>query len=132
MLLNLSNHPSHLWDEKQIKSAKDAFGSVADLPFPSVLPDAETGEIEILVKEYLQICLNRLNESIGTSNAVHLMGELTFSFGLAALLQQAGIRCVASTSERKVQSNSQGEKTVKFEFCRFREYPLLISLNNRP
>lgn len=132
MLLNLSNHPSHLWDEKQINAAIEFFGSLADLPFPGISPKAETSEVEKLAAHYLQLCVSRLNQSTGQNNAVHLMGELTFSFSLVGLLQQAGIRCVASTSERMVTSNPMGEKTVKFEFCRFRDYPFMIKHSQKP
>ena len=53
---------------------------------------------------------------------IHIMGEMTFTFRLVEKLKAAGIRCVASTSERVVQELSDGKKVVQFSFVRFREY----------
>jgi hypothetical protein len=41
--------------------------------------------------------------------AVHLMGEMTFTFALVRKLQAAGIRCVASTTARDVVEEGGGE-----------------------
>lgn len=41
MLLNLSNHPSSLWCDEQIKAAETLFGEIVDLPFPQVDPNGD-------------------------------------------------------------------------------------------
>lgn len=125
MLLNLSNHPSHLWDEKQKSAAAAMFGQIIDLSFPDISPDADEWEIENLADRFFHQCTEIISKTHDVSNAVHLMGEMTFTFCLVAKLQKAGIRCVASTSNRMVLSAGDGSKTVKFEFCRFRIYPQL-------
>jgi hypothetical protein len=129
MLLNLSNHPSDLWDENQLKAATDNFGKVADLPFPEISPEADSASIEGLARHYCKKVLNLLSSSSDAHSAVHLMGEMTFSYCLTGFLQQAGVRCVASTTVRKVLNNQNGQKTVNFEFRKFRDYPILCKLH---
>jgi hypothetical protein len=53
--------------------------------------------------------------------AVHLMGEMTFTFRLVTMLQAAGIPCIASTTHRTVEERD-GKKIVQFEFVQFRPY----------
>ena len=115
MLLNLSNHPSHKWPAKQLELAYDLYGSVQDLPFPRINPEATGKEIEQMAEEYLK----KIN--VLSPDAVHIMGELTFSFNLVRKLQKEGIMCIASTTERKT-TDENGVKTSVFEFVKFREY----------
>ncbi len=125
MLLNLSNHPSVFWDAKQLKAANENFGQIADLPFPEISPEADSASIEALARHYCKKALDLLRPSSDAHNAVHLMGEMTFSYCLTGLLQQSGVRCVASTTVRKVFNGQNGQKTVSFEFRQFRDYPCL-------
>jgi hypothetical protein len=125
MLLNLSNHPSDLWDENQLKAATDNFGKVADLPFPKISPEADSASIEALARHYCKKVLDLLSSASDVQSAVHLMGEMTFTYCLTGLLQQSGVRCVASTTVRKVFNGQNRQKTVSFEFRQFRDYPSL-------
>ena len=54
--------------------------------------------------------------------AVHLMGEMTFTYALAQKLKNAGIPCVASTTVREVIDHGDGRKEAQFRFVRFRPY----------
>jgi len=121
LLINLSNHSLSSWGKKQTEEAVRQFGSITDIPFPSV--DSETGQEEIakLAKEYLEECLSLLSRHREESNAVHLMGELTFTHNLVKLLKRKGVKCVASTSERVTEVNGN-KKVSEFNFVRFREY----------
>jgi hypothetical protein len=116
MLLNLSNHPSPTWPENQAQLAKDLFGEIRDLPFPQVDPEADESEIAALADAYFDK-IRGLNPS-----AVHLMGELTFSFELVQKLKSHGIRVLASTTHRTTQEMPDGTKISRFEFVRFRYY----------
>ncbi|WP_392436663.1 hypothetical protein ACF3N7_06555 [Cruoricaptor ignavus] len=60
-------------------------------------------------------------------DAVHIMGELTFVVAMLRLLQDSGVRCVASTTVRSVEETEQGVKQSRFQFVKFREYPLALS-----
>jgi hypothetical protein len=115
MLLNLSNHPYTSWPVAQATAALRQFGTVQDLPFPSIPPQATTAEVQELVEDYYQ----QIRQT--NPHTVHLMGEMTFTFALVQRLQAAGIPCVASTSERIVEER-EGRKIVTFNFVQFRPY----------
>lgn len=116
MLLNLSNHPSASWPENQVKIAIEEFGGIQDMPFPHIDPLADEPSVEDLAGQYLGRIL------VIKPKAVHLMGELTFSFKLLGLLKFHGITCLASTTHRTTVDLPDGTKISKFEFVRFRAY----------
>ncbi|WP_010421348.1 hypothetical protein [Anaerophaga thermohalophila] len=121
MLINLSNHPSSGWSETQLEAARE-WGQIVDLPFPVIDPEDDSENIKHLAVAYL----NKLNEMLSGQdnvNAVHLMGEHTFCFAMARLLQKENITCMVSTTHRMVTYESNGEKTTRFRFVRFRRYP---------
>ena len=115
MLLNLSNHPSDRWPDAQRRAATDLYGSIHDLPFPNVPPAATTDEVRALVEAYEARILSL------DPTAVHLMGEMTFTFALVQRLQAIGIPCIASTTER-IAEERDGQKVVTFRFVQFRGY----------
>lgn len=118
MLLNLSNHPSPFWPTVQQQAAAEQFGSgIIDLPFPQIAPEADEQAIETLAGEYYQKIM-AMNPML---DAVHLMGEMTFTFALVKKLQVSGVPCVASTTVRDVVEEG-GVKVSKFRFVRFRAY----------
>jgi len=118
MLVNLSNHPSQYWGDRQREAAR-CFGEVVDLPFPAVAPNASSPELLSLAQTCVEIIL-----SMGETEdiTVHVMGEMTFTFLVVARLKALGIRCVASTTERKTTYNDDGTKVSEFQFVKFREY----------
>lgn len=118
MLINLSNHPSLYWDNRQMEAAR-CYGEMVDIPFPVVAPDADGQGLQTLVQDCVQKIL-----SMGDANSitVHIMGEMTFTFMVVTRLKELGIRCVASTTERKVTYTSDGVKQTEFSFVKFREY----------
>ena len=120
MLLNLTNHPSTQWGAKQLAAATEQYSSVEDMAFPSIAPMSSSDEVEALARTYAEQIAARKPQ------AVHLMGEMTFTCYLVALLQRAGIACIASTSERVVLEEANGKKTIVFDFQQFRAYPSLI------
>lgn len=116
MLLNLSNHPAQNWGETQLSTAETAYGEITDLPFPAIDPNWTSRQIEQLAEAYCQKVIDLC------PTAVHLMGEMTFTFALIRKLKAAGIRCVASTTRRLVVQEDGHSKSVHFEFVQFREY----------
>ena len=118
LFLNISNHPSSKWNSGQLAVAA-TYGDVVDIPFPVVAPDADSQELQTLVHDCVQKVL-----SMGDANSitVHIMGEMTFTFMVVTRLKDMGIRCVASTTERKTTYNDDGTKLSEFSFVRFREY----------
>lgn len=120
MLLNLSNHPSHLWPAAQRQAATDGYGAIQDMPFPAIPPAFDTDGVRLMVADYeariraLALEHPRL--------VVHLMGELVFTHLLVTRLLAIGIPCVASTTERTVVEEVDGRKVSQFTFVRFRYY----------
>ncbi len=123
LLLNLSNHPSTQWPEKQLSVAREMFGEVMDLSFPLIQPDASLEEVCNISKQYI---LQILDLKKKYSNiAVHIMGEFTFTYRMVRELEKEGIPCYASTTRRTaeiVMENNQVSKISKFEFVAFRKY----------
>lgn len=117
VFLNLSNHPSALWGREQLRAA-GTYGQVVDMAFPSICPEISAEEVQKLADEYLT---KVLEYTVNANVTVHIMGELTFTFIMVRMLQEHGILCVASCSERIVREEN-GEKISRFEFVRFRNY----------
>lgn len=118
--INLSNHPSSSWSEKQLAAAHK-YGEILDIDFPQIEDSCDEEEIRTLVSVY---CTKIINTTHGESEGVtiHIMGEMTFTYALVKELTLMGYTCVASTSKRIVEEHGDGTKTVKFEFCKFRRY----------
>lgn len=122
MLINLSNHSTSEWSEKQLKLATTQYGKVIDISFPAILPEAGSDEIRQLALEVVSsICAKHIDENF----TVHIMGELTFIYVAVQEFHKRGIECIASTSLRKVSFSANGEKVSRFHFVRFREYQSL-------
>lgn len=119
MLINLTNHPSCRWEEKQINVANQQFGEIVDMAFPNIEPAASEEEISQLADYYLSkiVALANANEA-----TIHVMGEMTFTFALINKLKALDYTCVASTSERIVVSTNISTKEVTFRFVRFRKF----------
>jgi hypothetical protein len=115
MLLNISNHPSSRWTDQQKKTAEKQFDTIQDLAFPNIAPEATATEVQQLADEFME------EISQQSPTAVHLMGEMTFTFALVTKLKKAGIPCIASTTNRIVEEKD-GKKIVQFQFVQFREY----------
>ncbi len=121
MFINLSNHPSTNWSEKQLADARQ-YGDIVEYPFPDIPATEGEGYVASLSMEYAHEIIERYDPS---EDVVHIMGEMCFSFALVRLLRKSGFVCVASTSERIVKEDRTGHKEVFFNFIRFRQYGFL-------
>ncbi|SFD80705.1 hypothetical protein [Thermophagus xiamenensis] len=121
MLINLSNHPSSGWGDQQLSAAKQ-WGKIIDLPFPTIDPGMDDEGVRQLATEYLGRIDDLIKREEGP-HAIHLMGEHTFCFVLATLLQQRQITCVVATTHRQVTYDANGDKVTRFGFVQFRPYP---------
>ncbi|MBZ4677016.1 MAG: CRISPR-associated protein [Anaerophaga sp.] len=123
MLINLSNHPSDIWDREQKSTAEKQFGNIRDLSFPLVDPMADENEINSIANSLLNRCVEIFEDQPASpTNAVHIMGEMTLTFAVVKKLQKHHIQCIASTTQRKVSINDKDQKSSIFKFCRFRKY----------
>ena len=118
LLVNFSNHPSRYWDNSQREESQN-YGELLDIPFPQISPNASDDELEKLALDYVQRIVS-LAES--KDIIVHIMGEMTFTFMVVTRLKEMGIKCIASTTERKTTYNDDGTKVSEFSFVKFREY----------
>ena len=117
MFVNLSNHPSEKWDKTQLEAAQ-VYGEVKDFTFPTISPNMSGDEVKKLAEIYAEMVLKEFGKDI----TVHIMGEMTFTFMVVTRLKEMGIKCIASTTERKTTYNDDGTKVSEFQFVKFREY----------
>lgn len=117
MFINLTNHPSDKWSKDQLEAARK-YGEVVDLSFPIIEPTYSKDDIMLLVKE----CAEAIMGIKEGDTFVHIMGEMTFTYNLVNALKDAGITCLASTTERNTIITPDGKKISEFKFVQFREY----------
>lgn len=118
VFLNLSNHPSAEWEKEQIDAARK-YGEVVDEQFPQVNPEDSIDDIKKLAEKTAVALVERYgNEAL----TVHVMGEMTLTCELVRLLKDAGVRCLASCTQRNVEDKGNGDKVSHFKFVQFREY----------
>lgn len=132
--LNLTIHPSAQWGPDQRAAAEallldagadpERGGRVVDYAFPVVDPNADARQVDALADE---IAADLLAAYAPERLVAHVMGEFTLTCALVARLQGAGVRTVASTTERIVRRGPDGQTTRTFAFRRFRDYPPLYA-----
>jgi hypothetical protein len=115
MLINFSNHPITDWSDEQLKTAIQQYGKVIDMHFPLIIPEKTHEDIQKLAQKYVKSILKK------QPKAVHIMGELNFTFLCVTLLKGYGITFVASTTQR-VSSTINNVKTTEFKFVQVREF----------
>lgn len=118
LFVNFSNHPSKFWCNIQ-REASLKYGKLIDIPFPQIAADANDAELEKLSQDYVKRITSLDDPKVLT---VHIMGEMIFTFMVVTKLKELGIKCIASTTERKTTYNPDGTKVSEFQFVKFREY----------
>lgn len=118
IFINISNHPSAKWDEKQLADARQ-YGEIIDLPFPAIPAIAGEEYIEDLSCQFAKEIMAKY---VPGDAVLHIMGEMCFTFALVNRLLSNGYICLASTTERIVKETEPGHKEVAFEYVRFRRY----------
>jgi hypothetical protein len=100
MLINLSNHPQIEWGKKQLQFTQQQYGRVIDILFPQISAKATSAQVQELAEQMVK----QIGDEYGNKDvAVPIMGELTFVHKVVLLFKENNIRCVASTTERKVE-----------------------------
>ena len=117
--INLTNHPSIRWSEKQRKAAEE-YGVIEDLPFPNVSPEWSDARINCEAEHYRDQILQK------EKPVVLLQGDFLFTYRLVCLLKESGIKVVTACSKRKAieqfHSNGSVIKESLFDFVSFKEY----------
>ena len=123
MLINLTNHPSGAWQEKQRVELSKKFGELVDMPFPQISPTATTDELRDVATEYLK----KIEDA--QPDAVFLAGEFTFAFMMIDELLNRGVPVLISAAGRKTTEEKMKDgtikKTSKFDFNWYRYYARL-------
>lgn len=122
MLINLSNHPSKNWSNEQLNISIQTFGEIIDIKFPVINPVFSENDIVLLAEEYSQRLFETISKSNDKINAVHLMGEFSFTYRLTNILKEKGVKAICSTTQRNSYVDNEGKKISEFKFVRFREY----------
>lgn len=118
MFWNITNHPISGWEPNQLAAAKELSHELRDLPFPCVSPELTSSQVQELATSTVHHILILAKRD----DVAHVMGELTLTFAIVRRLQDAGIKCVASTTARDVVQQADGSKISHFRFVAFREY----------
>lgn len=119
MLINISNHPSEKWSQRQLEASLSYGALVTDIPFPTIDASSANDEIIADADKYSNEIIKHYNPE---TDAIHIMGEMTFTYSLVKRLRKAGFRCVASTTERVKQQLPDGSFISEFRFQSFRDY----------
>lgn len=118
MFVNLSNHSSNNWSNRQLEMAKK-YGEIIDVSFPVIDPNMTKQKVYDLALSYLDKILAL------KPDCVMCQGEFCFTYEMINLLKEKNIRVVAACSERKTIEkiiDNKCEKVSVFEFVQFREY----------
>ena len=114
IFINLTNHPSGKWDEKQ-KMEAQKYGKIIDIPFPNV--DAQATEIQ--VRDLGRKVVDQVMKY--TPAAVLCQGESTLTFQIINMLMDQDVLVVAACSERIVKEIGY-KKESYLNFTQFRKY----------
>jgi hypothetical protein len=130
MFLNVSNHPSDKWSDKQreaalaiskqiVETCGEGTIGIKDIPFPNIPPAASAEDIYTMADHFIE---NIAEEYEAENTAIHIMGELTFTYNFVNASNIHDFTCYAATSERNSIDNADGTKTIQFDFVQFRRY----------
>ncbi len=96
MFINLSNHPSAHWSEKQCQAAKQ-WGEIIDYPFPQVAPDATWEDIQKKAEKIVTEVCDLAKEQ---PSAVMCQGEFTLTYALVRRFKEKHVTVLSACSER--------------------------------
>jgi len=113
-LINLSPFPSVDWSFAQRQAATQAYGEITNWNFPVVSPTLDSQELATLVDDYYRKIL------AARPNAVHIIGEMNFTFRLIERLKAVDITCIASVWNGENSNDLYDE--LASEFVQFRVY----------
>lgn len=141
-LINISNHPSSGWSEKQ----KEGWDCIIDMQFPMINPRASEEEISLLARDFFKNIVHNLYvdyrkgksgkpdsfpeknkiilEKLFSSVTFHVAGEWSFFYALISMVNKYHGKCVVACTERVVEEkvvNGQTQKSVIFEFVQWRK-----------
>lgn len=123
LLINYTNHPSHLWSEEQTAAALLQWSSIIDIPFPLISPDWENAEVRECFNQFYDLA----KEKCGSAGRDILdadfliMGEFRFTYYTVSKLISLGHRVYSHAGKRDVEVKDN-KSIYTFRFGRFVEY----------
>jgi hypothetical protein len=122
LLLNISNHPSREWEDKQ----KEGWDIIVDIPFPSVGVELSEADIALVATKLFQQIIWKLEEiGLGEQTNVYILleGEYSLTYMLTRLLLESkkSFFFAFPISERIVKEDGRRE----FHFSGWRIFPIL-------
>ena len=128
IFINLSNHPSNTWSDKQKSTVKEKYNTetIIDISFPDINPEWNLDKVRTLVHSYKDEIINHFHDK-NDWIILHVMGEMSFTHALVNMMSAYKVTCICSTTKRKViteydKLGFEAGKQVTFEFCKFRDY----------
>jgi len=119
--INLTNHPSNKWGEKQITACKGAV--IVDIPFPNVASSMTSGNVKEMARDILIPLMVEYNKE---DTLFLVQGEMSLTYQLVSMLKTNDYKVVVACSERNTKEvvNEDGTttKVATFNFVQFREY----------
>lgn len=119
MFVNCSNHPSDDWPDIQ-REAANKYGEIVDVIFPTVPCNIPGSQLDELANQAYQEIMKY------NPDAVMCMGEFVVCYKIVTKLKKAGIKVLASCSDRVAVVHTEKDGSVKketvFKFMGFREY----------
>lgn len=120
--INLSNHSTTKWSDKQLNSALELANHTIDVSFPQINPSSTCEDINSQARKYF----DDITSHFTTDIIIHIMGEMSFIYAFVAICEANNVPCICSTTERKsIESVDENGNTIKnavFEFVQFRPY----------
>ncbi|MBK6339138.1 MAG: hypothetical protein KA275_02800 [Chitinophagaceae bacterium] len=120
MLINISNHSYALWKPKQLITALEKFDKVEDFFMPEVNPAFTADQVREMASKIIADIFIQYQHTDETINLL-IAGEQSLVFYLISFGLQNQIPCFVATSKRNTVLNSDGTKTIQFEFEQFRQ-----------
>ena len=119
MFINLTNHSSKFWEQKQLEATKK-YGEIKDFDLPEISGYENEEDIQKMVDKYFFKIIKM------EPDCVLIQGEYTFTYRLIFKLLKYGIRVVAASSSKRsieyVNDFGRKERCSEFEFIKYREY----------
>jgi CRISPR-associated Csx2 family protein len=109
-LVNISAFPFDEWSPTHQSLIRQEYQKVTDLLFPEDIARLNEADFQALIASYYKKIL------LIRPQAVHVLGEITFTYGLVERLKKAGIPCFAAIweVEEHAQANLQTANWVGF------------------
>ena len=123
VLINYTNHPSHLWSEDQKTAALQQWSNIIDIQFPQTSPEWENEDVRNCFNQFYE----EAKEKCGSADRdimeadFLVMGEFRFTYYTVSRLISLGHKVYSHAGKRDVEIKDN-KSIYTFRFGRFVEY----------